>query len=100
MTKLEQYKMRRRKLASMLKYTYKRHPKIASLLQERYKLYNDTLSYIHSEKSKENLFIIQPSSRVPVRRIERNQVRLKELYELGYSDAKDQLQQLDQFLNN
>ncbi len=100
MTKLEQYKMRQRKLASMLKYTYKRHPKIACLLQERYKLYNDTLSYIHSEKSKENLFIIQPSSRVPVRRIERNQVRLKELYELGYSDAKDQLQQLDQFLNN
>lgn len=98
MTKSENYKMKRRRLSSLIKYMYRRHPKIAALLQERYRLYNETLSYIESEKSKGNLFIIQPSSHVAVRRIERNQSRLTQLYELGYNDANRQLNQLNRFL--
>ncbi|WP_017727738.1 patatin-like phospholipase family protein [Halalkalibacterium ligniniphilum] len=98
MTKPKHFKRRPSKAASVVKYLYKRHPMIASLLQERYKIYNDTLSFIEEEKTKGNVFVLQPSVGIPVGRIERNQKKLTELYELGYNDAKSQFNQLKQFL--
>jgi predicted patatin/cPLA2 family phospholipase len=76
----------------------RKYPRIAPLLQERYKLYNETVTYIESEREKGNLFVIQPSRTIAVKRIERNQKKLTALYELGFRDAKSQIKDIEQFL--
>lgn len=44
--------------------------------------------------NKRKLFVIQPSMQLPVSGIERNKDKLVNLYNLGYQDAKNQYEQL------
>lgn len=100
MTKVDGYKKRPNKLAPIVKLAARRYPKLGELLEKRYLLYNETVEYLREEEKKENIYVIQPSEEVPVSRIERNQKRLLNLYELGYSDAKRQFKQLNEWIIN
>ncbi|HWO75321.1 MAG TPA: patatin family protein [Bacillus sp. (in: firmicutes)] len=88
MTKPPHYRKKRSKFIRILKYISKQHPKIGEILQTRHELYNETLKYLQSEKEKGNVLIIQPSEDISVGRMERNQKKLIELYELGMRDAE------------
>lgn len=99
MTKPPNYSKKRSRFSGTFKYFNKRHHKIGELLETRHELYNDTLNYLQEQRETGNVFLIQPSMEVPVSRIERNQAKLVQLYELGYEDAKHQFQELCEFLN-
>jgi predicted patatin/cPLA2 family phospholipase len=79
---------------------YKKHPKIGEVLLKRHHIYNKTVTHLASEEEKGNAFIIQPSANLPISGIERNQVRLQQLYELGYRDAQKQYKDLQIFLGS
>ncbi|MHC0038838.1 patatin-like phospholipase family protein [Pseudoneobacillus sp. C159] len=97
LTKPKGYFKRASKMSSIFKY--KKHPKINDQLKVRYKLYNETLDYIHKQEELGNVFVIRPSMAMPVGRVERNKKRLENLYELGWNDAKEQYDHLKNFLN-
>lgn len=100
MTKAKGYKKKPSKLAPVVKFATRRYPKLGELLEKRYILYNETLDYLKLEERKANVYIIQPSKEIPVSRLERNQKRLMDLYELGYNDAKNQFDQINKWLMN
>ncbi|WP_456279224.1 patatin-like phospholipase family protein [Bacillus sp. AK128] len=83
------------KISTLIKY--KDHPKIQEVLQIRHHIYNQTISYLYSEEKKDHVFLIQPSMDLPVSAIERNQIKLYQLYILGYMDAKRQYKEILQF---
>jgi predicted patatin/cPLA2 family phospholipase len=87
LTKPKGYLKRGTQLSFLSKTMYKAYPKIDELLQERHDIYNKTIAYIDRQQENGNVFLIQPSKNLPVKRIERNQKRLKDLYKLGYQDA-------------
>jgi len=97
LTKHKGYFKRASRLSKVFKY--KRHPKIDSLLRIRYKLYNDTLKYIHEQEQLGKVYVIRPSIAMPVGRVERNKQRLEDLYELGWNDAQRQIDELKGFLD-
>lgn len=99
MTKLEDHRLQRRKWSGLLPILCRKHPKLATTLMERYRIYNQTVDYIESEVQKEKTFVIQPSKAIQVKRIERNQRKLHDLYLLGYEDAKQQFQEVRQFID-
>ncbi|WP_209122167.1 patatin family protein [Alkalihalobacillus sp. BA299] len=99
MTKTEDFKRKPSKTATLAKLIYRQYPKIGELLVKRHLVYNETLSLLESQEKAGNIFVIKPSIKVPVSRIERNQDRLLALYELGYNDAKKQYNQLIHWLN-
>ncbi|MFD3448981.1 patatin family protein [Microbacteriaceae bacterium 4G12] len=86
------------KLYSLAKWLYRRYPNVANHLAQHYEIYNCTISHLCSEKQKENFFVIQPSVPLPVSGLERNKEKLVHLYELGYNDAKNQYEQLKQWI--
>jgi predicted patatin/cPLA2 family phospholipase len=86
------------RFSSLVKY--KKHPKIGEGLLKRHHIYNNTVSHLAFEEEMGNAFIIQPSMNVPVSGIERNQVKLQQLYELGYRDAQKQYKDLQIFLGS
>lgn len=88
MTRSSGYHKPSSKLSSLVRIMYRKYPQVASLLSEQYELYNKTLSFLDSEQTAGNCYLIQPSVTLPVSRIERNEKRLVDLYELGYEDAK------------
>jgi predicted patatin/cPLA2 family phospholipase len=94
MTKPKGYQKQRNRLSSITRFLYRSYPNLAALLEEHYLLYNETLSYLQSEEQKGNVYVIQPSSDIPLSGIERNQRRLTYMYELGYQDAKRQFEKL------
>jgi predicted patatin/cPLA2 family phospholipase len=96
LTKPVGYKKKASRFSSLFKY--KQYPIISEKLQSRYQLYNDTLNYIEKEKEQGTTFLIQPSKPLSVSRIEKNQQRLIELYELGWQDAKNNYEKLLAFL--
>jgi predicted patatin/cPLA2 family phospholipase len=97
LTKPAGYSKRPSKWSSYLKY--KQHPKINDLLVNRHKLYNETLAYIKTEEEKGNVLVIRPSVSMPVGRIERNRIKLENLYELGWNDAKNQIEHIKKFIS-
>lgn len=94
MTKPKGYEKKRNKFSPMAKYLYRRYPKVSKLLVDHYRFYNESISYMSSDEQKENFFVIQPSMQLPVSGIERNKDKLVNLYNLGYQDAKNQYEQL------
>ena len=96
MTKPVGYKKKASRFSSLFKY--KQYPIISEKLQTRYQLYNDTLDFIEKEKDQGTTFLIQPSKTLQVSRIEKNQQRLIDLYELGWQDAKNNYEQLLAFI--
>lgn len=96
LTKPVGYKKKASRFSSLFKY--KQYPIISEKLQTRYQLYNDTLDYIEKEKEQGTTFLFQPSKPLPVSRIEKNQQKLIDLYDLGWQDAKNNYEKLIAFL--
>ncbi|WP_069649311.1 patatin-like phospholipase family protein [Caloranaerobacter ferrireducens] len=76
------------KLKKLLKIIYSEYPGIIDAMLNRYKIYNNTLEYIEKLESEKKVFVIRPTKDMKVDRIERDVNKLKELYEMGYEDAR------------
>lgn len=100
MTKPTNFKRKPSRFSSVMKMLYKKYPNIVNVLEHRHIIYNETLAHIEIEKNKGNAFVIQPSIDLSVSRIERNQVKLNQLYELGYHDMKQQFEKLKEFIDS
>lgn len=98
MTKEENYTLQPSRFSSVMRLFLKKHPRIGERLIERHRLYKETLTHIESEKETGNVLVIQPSAPIGVRRIEKDQNKLLQLYELGYADAKRREQEIRQFI--
>jgi predicted patatin/cPLA2 family phospholipase len=78
---------------------YKDYPGLLKAMEKRHAVYNETLQYIFEEEKKGNVFIIQPTEKLEVGRIERNKDKLTALYNKGIVDAKKMSLELKEFLS-
>lgn len=81
-----------------LKKIYRKYPKVAEAFSVRIDTYNDTLQKLKNGLETGDVFLLQPSEELPVNTFERNQKKLLNLYELGYSDAKTNRARLTKWL--
>lgn len=88
LTRNKGYRKRPFKLKKLLKIMYSEYPGIINAMLNRYKVYNNTLEFIEKLESEKKVFVIRPTKDMKVDRIERDVNKLKELYEMGYKDAK------------
>lgn len=96
LTKPRGYYKKPSRMSSIIKY--KDHPVINDKLKVRYEHYNKTLRYLYDHEEQGDTFVMAPSKYLKVGRTERNKKRLEDLYELGWNDAKEQFEQLSEFL--
>ena len=80
------------------KWYYKRYPNYIDTLNNRYKMYNDEVEKVISLEKDKKIFVIRPSRLVDIKRIERDTLKLKEMYDLGVEDAKNSLKDLKNYL--
>ena len=80
------------------KFKYGKYPKFVEALNNRYKVYNKTVEEIinmeKDENSKKDIFVIRPSRTIKIKRIEKDENKIQEMYELGRSDANKILESL------
>lgn len=80
------------------KWYYKRYPNYIDTLNNRYKMYNSEVEKVISLGKDKKIFVIRPSRLVDIKRIERDTLKLKEMYDLGVEDAKNSLKDLKNYL--
>lgn len=81
-----------------LKRKYAPYQGLLRAIARRHQVYNETVSYIEEQEKKGNVFVIRPSEKIEVGRIERNPTKLTRLYDQGYKEASHQYQALMEFL--
>jgi len=86
------------KLKRLAKRVYSKYPNLVNAMLERYIMYNNTLKYIKELESQGKAFVIRPSRQLNVGRVERNQNKLRKLYDMGYEEAKAYGSKLKEFL--
>lgn len=82
----------------LINIKYRKYPKLKDKIINRYKNYNERLEKIIELENNGKLFVIRPSKPLNIRRLEKNENRLQEVYDLGIKDAKRKLHKLQKYL--
>lgn len=98
LTQCKDYRKGKNNLLPLIRKVYKKYPKFVKALENRHIDYNRTLDELALMEKEGSVFIIRPSSPVSISRLEKNESKLRELYEQGYRDARDQFAALQKFL--
>ena len=85
---------------ALIKMRYLKYPKVYELMSKRHTSYNDTLKYMEKLEVEGKAFIIRPSVKSDVGRIEKDRDKMFKLYEQGYIDAQSQYEALIRYLES
>ncbi len=77
---------------------YHKYPKFVKTIQSRNKRYNQTIEKIISLEKEKKIFVIRPSKKVPIKRVEHDPTKIKEQYDLGVQDFKNKKKELIKYL--
>lgn len=100
LTKNDFYKKKKSNIKWMLNRYYSQYPKLVEAVLSRYEMYNKTLEHISEQERNGNIFVLRPSKKLKVGRIERDPKKLEELYLLGINDAKRSFLDLKSWLES
>lgn len=81
-------------LASLV---YRKYPLFAKAIKNRHSMYNAELEYIKQQEQNPDTLVIRPSMEIKVGKMEKNLNKVKQLYELGRSDALANLEKIKAF---
>ena len=82
----------------LAKIMYRKYPKLIEAMNRKYQLYNDTVERIIDSENKKEIFVIRPSRLVDISRIEKDENKLEEMYNLGIEDSKRTMESLKEYL--
>ncbi|GGE73515.1 patatin-like phospholipase family protein [Priestia taiwanensis] len=99
LTRNEGYVKKKSSMFWVAKQKLKGYEGLADSLYNRYRVYNETVTYMEQKEREGNVFILRPKRKLEVGRVERNPERLEALYNEGYNDAKEQFEPLSEWLN-
>jgi len=80
------------------KIMYGKYPKFILAMKNRYKVYNDTLDKIKFLEDMNKIFVVRPSKLINIKKVEKDEEKLKSMYDLGYNDLKSRIPELKEYL--
>lgn len=98
MTKEVGYRRKPTSNMQAIRIRYHKYPALVRDMAGRHILYNKTLDFIEEHEKKGHIFVIRPQKNPNVGRLEKNESKLKTLYETGYEDAKRTMDDLREYL--
>lgn len=98
LTRNKGYRKSPLKFANLIKMKYRKYPLLVQSMLNRYQKYNDTLDYIEKLEEEGKVIVIRASKEIMVDRLERNPVKLHELFQNGYEDAENAYERIMEFL--
>lgn len=77
---------------------YHRYPKFVDALKTRHEVYNKTIEDIHNMEEKGELFVIRPSEKLTIGRMESDLDEIQRVYEIGRKDAEKDIRRMKEWL--
>lgn len=97
LTRCEGYQKKNRK-RNPLTLLYRKYPAFQKTILERPKKYNETLEKIKELEKNHKIFVLKPSKKIPIKRIEKRKGIIEEQYNLGRKDILDKKEELIKYL--
>ena len=94
------YRKSKQKFTSVVKRKYKKYPNLVKAIEGRHLNYNKSLDLVNKLSQSGDALVIRPKNPVKVSQVEKNVVKLTQLYEEGYNDAKELYDKILDFINN
>lgn len=85
---------------SLAKIKYRKYPEFIKTIENRYLMYNEELDRVEKLEKENKIFVIRPSRKVDIKRIEKNKDRIQEMYDLGINDTEKKINKLREYLKN
>ena len=82
------------------KIKYKKYPSLVKAINERYINYNNRVDEIIDLENKNEIFVIRPSKKIELKRMEKNSEKLQEMYDLGIEDCRNNIARLKKYINS
>lgn len=82
----------------LAKLKYKKYPNLIRCINNRYMNYNNTVEKIIDMENKKEIFVIRPSKKIDIKRVERDENKLQEMYDLGVEDCENMIKGLNEYL--
>ena len=80
------------------KIVYRKYPKFVDAINNRYKRYNEQVEKIIELENNKKIFVFRPSKLVNIKRIEKDENKIQQMYDLGMNDCKESLEELIDYL--
>ena len=87
------------KMKKMYNLVYKKYPNLLKTMYDRPNKYNETYDEIEKLERENRIFFFNPKNNVNISKLERDQDKLRDLYEEGIDEAEKQLENLKKYLN-
>ncbi len=100
LTRNSDYRKEAAKFQWLIKTCYRRYPQLVKALLTRADNYNNTLSELEKLEKEKRVYVIRPTHKMSVSRIENNAQKLDVLYQQGYDQAIEQFHQLQDWLQH
>lgn len=98
LTREKGYRKKKSRFAKIMPAFVRRYPAIAKTMESRHMYYNQTMEFIEQLESEGLALVIRPMNLYKIRGIERDPVKLENLYNQGYQDAAARFDELLDFL--
>lgn len=99
LTRTEDYRKKSNE-GKLMSLGYRKYPKLVKLLKNRHNDYNDNLNKIIEMEKNGEIFVFRPSRSVKIKRIERDENKLQEMYDLGIEDGLSSIKKLKKYLKD
>ena len=100
LTQPENYIKKHSKASMLMKIVYRKYPALLKVISERHIMYNQQIKYIEEQARKENILLLRPEEKLPVKRICHNAELLQKTYDIGYDYALKNMDKIKEFLKN
>lgn len=84
--------------AKLMKYAFRKYPKIAETMSDRHNEYNSTLDYIAAKEKAGEVLVIRPEAPLEIGRIEHNPDTMQKVYDLGRAAGEKYLDKVKSFI--
>ena len=85
-------------LMPIIKRKYKQYPKLVEAMANRHIMYNETIQYILEKEKAGEVYVIRPSEKLPIGRVEKDPNTLQVVYEIGRAVALERIEEIKKFL--
>jgi len=82
----------------LAKVFYRKYPKLVHTIKNRYLNYNSSVEKVIDLENKKEIFVIRPSKKIDIKRTEKDENKLEEMYNLGLHDAENLMGSLIEYL--
>ena len=84
----------------LFKLFYRKYPHLVKTLENRYHTYNEQVEEIIRLEKQNKIFVIRPNVPLNIGRLERDETKIRTVYELGEKILETQIQDLHKYLTS